>query len=121
MDFQEVVSATRFRSPFKVRQPRLWILCSLILPVDVSSNLPALTVAKMSGTHLLGWHFEPQKGEYFAYEGNIWRTCHRPIQFPARFQTKGAKEPPYLTTEYVTGYESDLEMITTLLDLFTNS
>ncbi|MCY6492125.1 hypothetical protein [Leptolyngbya sp. GGD] len=121
MEFQEVVKATQQSRTFKIKQPRFWVLCHLYLPDEVAEHLSAIEVSKVRGQYLLGFNFKPEKGEYFPYCGHIWRVKNNPIQFPARYKTKGRKEPPFVMAEYVTTCDSEAEIFTAMLDLSINS
>jgi hypothetical protein len=120
MEFQQAIAATQVNNQFKIRQPRLWILCALYLPDHVAEARSAIEVSKVRGQFLLGFNFRPTKGECFPFEGHIWRVKGEIIQFPTRYRTKTRKDSPYVVCEYLESYEDEMQMFSRMLELSTN-
>ncbi|MBW4527282.1 MAG: hypothetical protein KME18_19195 [Phormidium tanganyikae FI6-MK23] len=121
MDFQELIDSVRQSKPYKIRQPRLWSLCVLIVSDDLKEKTPAIELSGVSGQYLLGFNFPPKLGEHFPYEGHIWRIIAEPIQFPTRYKSRGVKKSPILFAQYVESHENDDQILRRLLELSANS
>lgn len=120
MDFNEASQAVNFHSAFKIKQSRFWVLVAFQLPDEIASKQPAIESLKVRGQYLIGFNFPPKKDEVFPYEGHLWRASHNPIQFPARYKSKGKKHTPYLMAEYLDSYQDEIEMMFKLIELSTN-
>lgn len=121
MDFNEAVQATNFHQAFKIKQSRFWVSVAFQLPDEIASTLPAIESLKVRGQYILGFNFQPRKGEVFPYEGHLWKAGHDPIQFPSRYNSRGKKYPPYLMAEHLDSYSNEIEMMFKLIELSSNS
>jgi hypothetical protein len=82
---------------------------------------PVIALSGISGQYLLGFNLPPQLGEYFPYEGHIWKIIAKPIQFPTRYRSQGAKRSPLVFAQYVESCSNDDQMLMRLLELSANS
>lgn len=121
MDFNELLNAIPEANHVKIRQPRLWALTVFQTPDWLKERHPAIDLIEVNGQYLIGYNYQPRVGEVFPYLGHIWRVCVEPIQFPARFKSRGQKRPPLVLTEYVEPYQDETQMLIRLLELSTNS
>jgi hypothetical protein len=121
MDFQELINSVGQSNPYKIRQPRLWSLTVLVMPDEVKEKMPAIALSGISGQYLLGFNFPPKLGEYFPYEGHIWRIIAEPIQFPTRYKSRGLKKSPLLFAQYIESFRTDDQMLRRLLELSANN
>jgi len=121
MNFTEASQALSFHSEFKIRQSRVWVSVAFQLPDKIASTLSAIDSLKVRGQYLIGFNFPPQKDEVFPYEGHLWKARHHPIQFPARYKSKGKKHTPYLMAEYLDSYSDEIEMMLKLIELSTTT
>lgn len=121
MEFQELINAVSSSKSYKIRQPRSWSLCCLIVPEQVKETMPMINLSGISGQYLLGFNFPPQLGEYFPYESHIWKVITKPIQFPTRYRSRGEKRSPLVFAQYVETCADNDQMLRRLLELSTNS
>jgi hypothetical protein len=121
MDIKEVSQALSYHNEFKIKQSRFWVSVAFQLPDEIASKQPATLSVKVRGQYLIGFNFPPKKDEVFPYEGHLWRASHNPIQFPARYKSKGKKHTPYLMAEYLDSYQDEIEMMFKLIELSTNT
>lgn len=121
MEFQELVDAVSKPKPYKVKQPRLWALCALIVPEQLKEQTPMIDLKGVNGQYLLGFNYAPQLGEHFPYEGHIWEIVAKPIQFPTRYRSSGEKRSPLVFAQYVESCADDEQMLMRLLELSANS
>lgn len=121
MNLNEASQALNFHQSFKIKQSRFWVSVAFQLPDEIASTLPATLSLKVRGQYLIGFNFQPQKDEVFPYEGHLWKATHNPIQFPARYKSKGKKHTPYLMVDYLDSYQDEIEMMVKLIELSTNT
>ncbi|MBD1847296.1 hypothetical protein H6F89_28600 [Cyanobacteria bacterium FACHB-63] len=120
MDFNEAIVATRIHNPIKVKQPKLWVLCAFQLPSHVAETMSAINLANTRGQFLIGFNFKPSKGDHFPWNGHIWKTRGEVMQFPARYNSRGRKDAPYVVCEYVESYADEMQMFVRMLELSSN-
>ncbi|MBD1847477.1 hypothetical protein H6F89_29570 [Cyanobacteria bacterium FACHB-63] len=120
MDFNEAIAATRIHNPIKVKQPKLWILCAFQLPNHVAETMSAINLANTRGQFLIGFNFKPSKGDHFPWNGHIWKTKGEVMQFPARYNSRGRKDAPYVICQYVESYADEMQMFVRMLELSSN-
>lgn len=120
MDFSELIKTFPEPNTFKIRQPRLWALCVFCMPEDIREKYPAIDLIEVHGQYLLGFNYPPRVGEYFPYQGHLWRITAEPIQFPTRYNTRTKKRPPVVLTEYIEPYQNDVQMLIRLVELSNN-
>lgn len=121
MNLQELLKAVTTSFPYKIKQPRSWVLCYLMIPESLREKTAMIDLSGISGSYLLGFNVSPQCNDYFPYEGHIWKVAAKPIQFPTRYKTKGHKRSPLIIAEYVETFNNEAQMITRLLELSSNS
>ncbi|MBD1847638.1 hypothetical protein H6F89_30420 [Cyanobacteria bacterium FACHB-63] len=121
MEFRDVINSIEKSKPYKIRQPRLWALCALIVPDELKEKTPAIDLEGIAGRYLLGFNFPPKNGEYFPYEAHIWQIVTEPIQFPTRYKSRGEKRSPLLFAKYIESHEDDDQMLARLIELSVNS
>ena len=121
MKFQELINAVSTPKPYKIKQPRLWSLCALIVPDEFKERTPIIDLSGIAGQYLLGFNFPPKLGEYFPYERHIWQIIANPIQFPTRYKTQGVKKSPLVFAQYVESFSDDDQMLLRILELSANS
>ena len=121
MEFHEVISTLGKTNPYKIRQPRLWSLTVLLMPDDIKDKMPAIALSGINGQYLLGFNYPPRLGEYFPYEGHLWRIIAEPIQFPTRYKTRSIKKSPLVFAQYVESHEDEAQMLSRLLELSANN
>jgi len=121
MNLQELINAVSMSFPYKIKQPRSWALCCLMVPESLKEKTAMLDLSGISGNYLLGFNVPPQCGDYFPYEGHIWKVAAKPIQFPTRYKTQGQKRSPLVIAQYVESFNSEAQMLTRFLELSSNS